>query len=192
MSKKSVICVVTTRNQAEQLVARLKAESFPNNSISVLFPDKAAARGVAHENNTKVASGGVVVAGASGWIAGIGPLAIPGVGPFIAAGPVMAALTGAVFSASIGIISRGLEALGLSKVEAVQFETKVRQGRFLISVHTDDVGDIARARAFFTQAGAQDICTTGETSRPADGNGNAANETSLLAETAAAGPSQNN
>ena len=100
MSKKSVFCITTSRNQADQIVDRLKIANFSNNDISVLFPDKGTTHDFAHEKNTKAPEGAVagagtggVIGGALGWIAGIGALAIPGVGPFIAAGPIVAGRT---------------------------------------------------------------------------------------------------
>src|SRR5450755_3563012 len=102
MSKKSVFCIATSYGQAEMIVDRLKAANFSNNDISALFPDKETSHDFAHTKNTKAPEGAVtgagtggVVGGALGWIAGIGALAIPGVGPFIAAGPIIAALSGA-------------------------------------------------------------------------------------------------
>src|ERR1700687_1447918 len=101
MSKKSVFCIATSRDQADQIVDQLKRANFSNNDISVLFPDKGTTRDFAHEKNTKAPEGAVtgagtggIIGGALGWVAGIGALAIPGVGPFIAARPVMAALSG--------------------------------------------------------------------------------------------------
>ena len=95
MSKKSVFCITTSRDQADQIVGQLKTANFSNNDISVLFPDKGTTRDFAHEKNTKAPEGAVagagtggVIGGALGWIAGIGALAIPGVGPFIAAGSI--------------------------------------------------------------------------------------------------------
>jgi hypothetical protein len=163
MSKNSVLCIATSRNQANRIVDHLKTESFSNRDISVLFPDTYDTRNSAHEKNIKApgaAAEGPGVGGVLGWVAEIGPLAIPGVGPFIAAGPVVAALTGVVFSATVGTISRGLVALGLSEPEATRYEDKVKEGNILLSVHTDDVGDIARVRDIFEQAGAECISTT--------------------------------
>jgi hypothetical protein len=169
MSKKSVLCIATSRNHAEQIVGHLKTESFSNNDISVLFPDEASTRDFAHEKNTKApeaavagAGTGGVIGGALGWIAGIGALAIPGVGPFIAAGPIIAALSGAAVGAAVGGIAGGLIGLGIPENEARRFEGKVKAGNILISVHTEDVGDIARARDIFKQAGGQDVFTTHE------------------------------
>jgi hypothetical protein len=178
MSKKSVFCIATSRAQADQIVDRLKAGNFSNNDISVLFPDKETTRDFAHEKNTKAPEGAIagagtggVIGGALGWIAGIGALAIPGVGPFIAAGPIMAALSGAAIGATVGGIAGGLIGLGIPELEAKRYEGKIKAGNLLISVHTEDSGEITRAKEIFTQAGAQDICTTGEASTPKDNRG---------------------
>jgi len=173
MSKKSVFRIATTRSQAEQIVAQLKTANFSNNDISVLFPDQATTRDFAHEKNTKAPEGAVtgagtggVIGGALGWIAGIGALAIPGVGPFIAAGPIMAALSGAAIGAAAGGIAGGLIGLGIPELEAKRYEGKVKAGNLLISVHTENADEITRAKDIFTKAGAKDICTTGESSAP--------------------------
>jgi hypothetical protein len=173
MSKKSVFCIATSRNQADQIVDLLKAGNFSNNDISVLFPDKGTTRDFAHEKNTKAPEGAVtgagtggVIGGALGWIAGIGALAIPGAGPFIAAGPIMAALSGAAIGATVGGIAGGLIGLGIPELEAKRYEGKVKAGNLLISVHTENSEEITRAKSIFTQVGAQDICTTGEASTP--------------------------
>ena len=173
MSKKSVFCIATSRDQAERIVTRLKDENFSHNDISVLFPDKETSRDFAHEKNTKAPEGAVagagtggVIGGALGWIVGIGALAIPGVGPFIAAGPILAALSGAAIGAAAGGIAGGLIGLGIPEIEAKRYEGKVKAGNLLISVHTEDSAEIKQAKDIFTQAGAQDICTTGEASTP--------------------------
>jgi hypothetical protein len=175
MSKKSVFCIATSRNQADQIVDQLKTAHFSNNDISVLFPDKDTTRDFAHEKNTKAPEGAVagastggVIGGALGWIAGIGALAIPGVGPFIAAGPIMAALSGIAVGAAVGGIAGGLIGLGIPEIEAKRYEGKVKAGNLLISVHTEDSQEISRAKDIFAKAGAQDICTTGEASTPKD------------------------
>jgi len=173
MSKKSVFCIATSRSQADQIVGQLKSSNFSNNDISVLFPDKDTTRDFAHEKNTKAPEGAVtgastggVIGGALGWIAGIGALAIPGVGPFIAAGPIMAALSGIAIGAAVGGIAGGLIGLGIPEIEAKRYEGKVKAGNILISVHTADSAEITRAKDIFTKAGAEDICTTGESSTP--------------------------
>jgi hypothetical protein len=175
MSKKSVFCIATSRTQADQIVDQLKAGDFSNNDISVLFADKNTNRDFAHEKNTKAPEGalagagtGGVIGGTLGWIAGIGALAIPGVGPFIAAGPIMAALSGITIGAAIGGIAGGLIGLGIPEIEAKRYEGKIKKGNILISVHTESSEEISRAKDIFTKAGAQDICTTGEASIPKD------------------------
>lgn len=173
MSKKSVFCITTSRPQADRIVDQLRSANFSNNDISVLFADKDTTRDFAHEKNTKAPEGAVagastggVVGGALGWIVGIGALAIPGVGPFIAAGPIMAALSGAAIGAAAGGIAGGLIGLGIPELEAKRYEGKVKAGNILISVHTEDSDEINRAKDIFKSAGAEDICTTGEASVP--------------------------
>jgi len=173
MSKKSVFCITSSREQADRIVDQLKAANFSNNDISVLFPDKGTTRDFAHEKNTKAPEGAVagastggVIGGTLGWVAGIGALAIPGVGPFIAAGPIVAALSGAAVGAAVGGIAGGLIGLGIPELEAKRYEGKVKAGNILLSVHTENSEEITRAKDIFKRAGAQDICTTGETSTP--------------------------
>src|SRR5450755_902607 len=168
MSKKSVFCIATSRNQADQIVERLKFANFSNNDISALFADKETNRDFAHEKNTKAPEGAVtgastggVIGGALGWIAGIGALAVPGVGPFIAAGPIIAALSGAAIGATVGGIAGGLIGLGIPELEAKRYEGKIKAGNILLSVHTEDSEEIRVAEEIFKNAGAQDICTTG-------------------------------
>ena len=166
---KSVFCITNTREQADQIVLQLKNASFSSNDISVLFPDKDSTRDFAHEKNTKAPEGAVtgagtggVLGGALGWIVGIGALAIPGVGPFIAAGPILAALSGAAIGATIGGIAGGLVGLGIPELEAKRYEGKVKAGNILLSVHTENSEEITRAKDIFSRSGAQDICVTGE------------------------------
>ena len=173
MSKKSVFCIATSRSQADQIVDQLKNANFSKNDISVLFPDKETTRDFAHEKHTKAPEGiatgagtGGVIGGALGWVAGIGALAIPGVGPFIAAGPIIAALSGAAIGATAGGIAGGLIGLGIPEIEAKRYEGKIKKGNLLISVHTENSEDITKAKDIFTKAGAQDICSTGEASTP--------------------------
>jgi len=173
MSKKSVFCIATSRSQADRIVDSLKTANFSNNNISALFADKDTSHDFAHEKSTKAPEGAVtgagtggVIGGAVGWIAGIGALAIPGIGPFIAAGPIMAALGGAAIGATVGGIAGGLIGLGIPEFEAKRYEGKLKEGNILISVHTDKPQEITRAKDIFTNAGAHDICTTGESTTP--------------------------
>ena len=173
MSKKSVFCIATSRNQADNIVEQLKNANFSNNDISALFADEGTSHDFAHEKNTKAPEGAVtgagtggVVGGALGWIAGIGALAIPGVGPFIAAGPIIAALSGAAIGATVGGIAGGLIGLGIPEIEAKRYEGKIKEGNILISVHTENSEQISRAKDIFSKAGAHDICVTGEATAP--------------------------
>jgi len=175
MSKKSVFAIANSRAQAESIVDALRAAQFSNNDISVLFPDKDTTRDFAHEKNTKAPEGAVtgastggVVGGALGWIAGIGALAIPGVGPFIAAGPIIAALSGAAVGAAVGGIAGGLIGLGIPELEAKRYEGKIREGNLLISVHTENSDQIDLAKKIFKDAGAEDITTANEASTPSE------------------------
>ena len=112
---KAVFCIAKSESQATSIVDQLKAAGFSNNDISVLFPDKSGTKDFAHEQHTKAPEGaatgagtGGVLGGALGWLVGIGALAIPGLGPFIAAGPIMAALSGAAAGAALGGLSGAL------------------------------------------------------------------------------------
>src|ERR1700744_3442555 len=173
MSKKSVICIAKSQPQAIDIVNRLKAANFSNNDISVLLPDKTGTKDFAHEQHTKAPEGattggvaGGVLGGAFGWLVGIGALAIPGVGPFIAAGPIMAALGGAAVGGAVGGIAGALIGLGIPEYEAKRYEGKVRGGNILISVHTENSNEIKRAKEIFENAGAEDISSTGESAAP--------------------------
>jgi hypothetical protein len=175
MSKKSVFCISKSREQAESIVSALKNAGFSNNDISALFPDKETSRDFAHEKHTKAPEGAVtgagtggVLGGTLGWLVGIGALAIPGVGPFIAAGPIMAALSGAAIGAAAGGIAGGLIGMGIPELEAKRYEGKIKEGNILISVHAETSDEISRAKEIFKNAGAEDICTTGESSAPKD------------------------
>lgn len=175
MSNKSVFCISTSRHQADSIVDQLRSANFSNNDISVLFPDKGTTQDFAQEEKTRAPEGAIAgsgaggyMGGALGWIVGIGALAIPGVGPFIAAGPVVAALGGAAIGATVGGIAGGLIGLGIPEQEAKQFEGKVKDGNILLSVHTENPDEIDRAKGIFESAGADDITTTAEAPEPED------------------------
>ena len=169
----SVICLGTTRSQAEHIVDQLRQADFSSNDISALFADHGTSRDFAHETHTKAPEGAVagagtgsVIGGALGWLAGIGMLAIPGVGPFIAAGPILAALSGAAIGATVGGITGSLIGMGIPEFEAKRYEGKLQEGNILIAVHAEDSDEVARAKAIFETAEAADICTTSEKSVP--------------------------
>jgi len=178
MSKKSVFCIATSRPQANQIVNLLKDANFSNSDISALFADNESAQDFAHEKHTKAPEGAVtgvgtggIIGGALGWIAGIGALAIPGVGPFIAAGPIIAALSGAAIGAAVGGIAGGLIGLGIPELVAKRYEGKLQEGNILISVHTESSEEIKRAKEIFDHAGAEDICTVADSSTPSPSKG---------------------
>jgi hypothetical protein len=166
---KAVFCIATTEAQAATIVDQLKAAGFSNNDISALFPDKTGTRDFAHEQHTKAPEGaatgagtGGVLGGAFGWLVGIGALAIPGLGPFIAAGPILAALSGAAAGAALGGLTGALIGLGIPEYEAKQYEGKIKTGNILISVHAQDSAERDRAKAIFERAGAEEISYTEE------------------------------
>jgi hypothetical protein len=165
----AVFCLAKTEAQAISIVEQLKAAGFSPNDISVLFPDKTGTKDFAHEHHTKAPEGaaagagtGGILGGALGWLVGIGALAIPGLGPFIAAGPIMAALSGAAAGAALGGITGALIGLGIPEYEAKRYEGKIREGNVLISVHAEDRHERARAKQIFEQAGAEDVADTAE------------------------------
>ena len=166
---KSVLCITKTDTQAVAIVDRLKTAGFSSNDISVLFPDKAGTKDFAHEQHTKAPEGaatgagtGGVLGGALGWLVGIGALAIPGLGPFIAAGPILAALSGAAAGAALGGVTGALIGMGIPEYEAKRYEGKIKEGNVLISVHAQDSTERDRAKTIFEQAGAEDISSTEE------------------------------
>lgn len=172
--KASVYCITKTVTQAESIIAALKAAGFSNNDISALLPDKRGTKDFAHEHNTKApegaATGGVAglgVGAALGWLAGIGALAIPGVGPFIAAGPIMAALGGAAVGSAAGGVIGALVGMGIPEFEAKRYDAKIREGNILISVHTEDGKQRDVAKDIFKNNGADDISSGSEASAKA-------------------------
>ncbi len=167
--KKAVFGMARSENQAINIANQLVAAGFAENDISVLFPDKAGTRDFAHEQHTKAPEGaatgagsGAILGGALGWMVGIGALAIPGVGPFIAAGPIMAALAGAGAGAAAGGLTGALVGLGIPELEAKQYEGKVKDGNILMSVHADTSEEVTRAKEILNNGGAYDISYTGE------------------------------
>jgi hypothetical protein len=168
---KAVFGIARSESQAVLIVERLRAAGFSNNDISVLFPDRAGTKDFAHEQHTKAPEGaatgagtGGVLGGALGWLVGIGALAIPGLGPFIAAGPIMAALSGAAAGAALGGLTGALIGLGIPEYEAKRYEGKIKEGNVLISVHAENSTERDRARTIFEEAGAEDISYTEEAS----------------------------
>src|SRR5580765_8383599 len=168
---KSVFGLIDNERQAESIVSELKSAGFSNNDISVLFPDKSGTKDFAHEQHTKAPEGAATGAGtggdlggALGWLVGIGALAIPGVGPFIAAGPIMAALAGAGVGSAVGGLTGALIGMGIPEYEAKRYEGRVKDGGILISVHSDSSDWTKKAKEILERTGAQDISSTGEAS----------------------------
>jgi hypothetical protein len=174
---KAVFGIYPSLTSVEIGVDELQAAGFRNTDISVLFPESAGTRDFAHEKKTKAPEGvtagagtGVVLGGALGWLAGIGALAIPGIGPFIAAGPIVAALAGAGVGGAIGGITGSLIGLGIPEYEAKRYEGQIRAGGLLLSVHSDNADWTKRAKEILRRTGAQDIASAGEAhaDEPAD------------------------
>jgi hypothetical protein len=167
----AVFGIYKTSTQAEQTVDRLMVAGFSNNDISVLLPDRQSSKEFAHEKNTKapegtttgVAAGGAV-GGTLGLLAGIGALAIPGVGPLIAAGPIMGALAGLGVGGAVGGLIGALVGMGIPEYEAKRYEGRVKEGGILLSVHCDTSDEIKRAKEILERTGAEDISSTGESS----------------------------
>ena len=174
MSKDSVFGIVKTHAQAEQIVSGLQSAGFPTSEISVLLPDDQGNHDIGHVKATKAPEGattgaatGGLTGGVLGLLAGIGALAIPGVGPFIAAGPIMAALSGAAIGATTGGVVGGLIGMGIPEIEAKRYEDKLKTGNYLIAVHAHDGDEEDRAKAIFKNAGAEDISTSSMSKAPA-------------------------
>ncbi len=165
----SVYCIAQDDSTALTIVDQLRAAGFGGNDVSVLYPDTSTTKDFAHEMHTKApegattgASSGGILGGALGWLVGIGTLAIPGVGPFIAAGPILAALSGAAIGATAGGVVGGLIGAGIPEVEAKRYEAKLRDGRILISVNATDATQVSSAKQIFKDAGAEDIASASE------------------------------
>jgi hypothetical protein len=167
--------IYPTYEGVEQAVDSLRAAGFRNTDISVLFPENVGSKDFAHAKATKAPEGtatgaasGAVIGGALGWLVGIGALAIPGLGPFIAAGPIVAALAGVGAGGAVGGITGGLIGLGIPEYEAKRYEGRIRKGGILLSVHCDDSDWKKRAKEILERTGAEDISTTSESSADFD------------------------
>ena len=173
MSRKAVFGIVNSQRLAETVVSDLTSAGFASTDISVLLPDKGSTRDFAHEKNTKAPEGaaagagtGGIAGGTLGLLAGIGALAIPGFGPLIAAGPLLAALSGAAVGAAVGGLTGALVGMGIPELEAKQYEGKIRQGNILISVHTEDAKEVDRVKQIFNNLEVSDIGSTAESAVP--------------------------
>jgi len=168
-SNKAVFGIFKDRTTLNQAVDALKAAGFRHSDISVLMPDSGSTQEFAHEKSTKAPEGtatgataGAAIGGALGWLTGIGALAIPGLGPFIAAGPIMAALAGAGVGGAVGGISGALIGMGIPEYEAKRYEGLVKSGGMLLSVHSDNSDWTNKAKDILKNTGAEDISSTSE------------------------------
>jgi hypothetical protein len=171
MSNTAVFGIYSSREEASHAVDQLRRAGFRNTDISALLPENPGTKDFAHEKNTKAPEGtaagaasGVVVGGALGWLAGIGALAIPGLGPFIAAGPIMAAMAGAGAGAITGGLIGVLTGLGMPEYEAKRYEGRIKGGSILMSVHCDDSDWVSRAKSILERTGAHDVASAAEAS----------------------------
>lgn len=172
MSKNTAVFgIYSSVNQAEHAVDHLIEAGFSNSDVSVLLPDDASTRQFAHHKDTKAPEGttagvtaGGVLGGTLGLLAGIGALAIPGVGPLIAAGPIVAGLAGLGVGGAVGGLIGALVGMGIPEYEAKRYEGRLKSGGVLLSVHCNTSEEITRAKELLKTTGAEDISSTGESS----------------------------
>jgi hypothetical protein len=169
MANTSVFAIFKTPEMASNAVDRLRLAGFRAEDISALLPDNRGTKDFAHEKGTKAPEGlatgatsGAVIGGTLGWLAGIGALAIPGVGPLIAAGPIIGALTGVGVGGAVGGITGALIGLGIPEYEAKRYEGRIKTGNILLSVHSDDSEWTKKAERILKDSGAEDISSTSE------------------------------
>ena len=167
--ERAVLGIYPNYSSVENAVEVLKEAGFRNGDISVLFPERAGSKDFAHDKGTRVpecattgAGTGALLGGALGWLVGIGTLAIPGLGPFIAAGPIMAALAGMGVGGAVGGITGALIGMGIPERQAKHYEVQVKEGGILLSVHSDNSDWAKRAKGILERTAAQDISSTGE------------------------------
>ena len=168
-AKIAVLGIYPNYASVENGVDVLKESGFRNTDISVLFPEKVVSKDFAQKKHTRAPEGaaagagtGAILGGTLGWLVGIGALAIPGLGPFIAAGPIMAALAGIGVGGTVGGITGALIGMGIPEHEAKRYEVRVKEGGILLSVHSDNADWTKRAKEILVRTGAQDISVTGE------------------------------
>jgi len=169
--KKSVFGIYNSREAVERTVDTFLKSGFTTSDISVLLPENLGGKPIATHKDTKApegatagGAGGAVVGGTLGLLAGIGALAIPGLGPFIAAGPIMAALAGMGVGGAVGGVVGALVGMGIPEYEAKRYEGRIQKGGILLSVHCDTSDQIKRAKEIMKNTGAEDISSTGESS----------------------------
>ena len=167
----AVFGIYPSAPQAERAVDTLISAGFASANISVLLPDSRSTKEFAHEKETKAPEGttvgvtaGGVIGGTIGVLAGVGMLAIPGLGPFIAAGPIMAGLAGLGVGGAVGGLVGALVGMGIPEYEAKRYEGRVKGGGTLLSVHCDTSDQVNRAKDVLKASGAEDIASTSESS----------------------------
>lgn len=171
--KIAVFGIFSERSLIENCVAKLKDNGFRSDDISALIPSTDSSKELVTEKSTKAPEGtaagvgaGAVVGGTLGWLAGVGTLAIPGIGPFIAAGPILAMLAGATVGAAVGGISGMLIGMGIPEYEAKRYESHLREGRYLLSIHCDNSEWRDKAKSLLKECHATDIASTSESNVP--------------------------
>jgi hypothetical protein len=168
---KAVFGIYGTQSGLENAVQRLRDESFSSSDVAVLLPESPGGREISTQKATKAPEGatagagsGAVLGGVLGWLVGVGSLAIPGVGPFIAAGPILTALAGAGLGGAVGGLTGALVGMGIPEYEAKRYQGRLSDGGILLSVHCDTSEEIDRAKKLLQRTGAEDISATSESS----------------------------
>jgi hypothetical protein len=169
--KTSVFGIYNSRESVERAVDAFLKSGFTTSDVSVLLPENLGSKPIATHKDTKAPEGatagggaGAVIGGTLGLLAGIGALAIPGVGPFIAAGPIMAALAGLGVGGAVGGFAGALIGMGIPEYEAKRYEGRIQKGGILLSVHCDTSDQVKRGKEIMKNSGAEDISSTGESS----------------------------
>jgi hypothetical protein len=169
--KTSVFGIYNSRESVERAVDTFLKSGFATSDVSVLLPENLGSKPIATHKDTKAPEGatagggaGAVIGGTLGLLAGIGALAIPGVGPFIAAGPIMAALAGIGVGGAVGGFAGALVGMGIPEYEAKRYEGRIQKGGILLSVHCDTSDEVKRGKEIMKNTGAEDISSTGESS----------------------------
>lgn len=172
----AVFAIFRDRSSVEQAVDALKSAGFRNTDISALFPSNEGTKDFAHEKETKAPEGattggatGALLGGTLGWLVGVGSLAIPGVGPLVAAGPIMATLAGAGVGGALGGITGALIGMGIPEYEAKRYEGMVKDGGILVSVHCDDSNWTKLAKDIFQAQNGEGVASTSESGDVIDG-----------------------
>ena len=167
----AVFGIYTNRSGLEEGINAFRAANFRPEDISVLFPENVGNKDFAHEKASKAPEGaaagagsGAIVGGVLGWLAGVGAIAIPGVGPFLAAGPIMGALAGMGAGGTAGGLIGALAGAGIPEYEAKRYEGMIREGGILVSVHCDNSEWTSKAKDILERTGAHDVSSTGEAS----------------------------